>query len=484
MVAIFLSLWSLFSLHSTDASAVLLQDTVKRHSHRQTVVADTAARLLTINKIYLVGNRITRDRIILRELSLKSGDLVSSTDLPGILERDQKKLINTRLFNTATIRTLELEPGKTDLLVDVNERWYTFPAPIFELADRNFNEWWQNYDHDLKRVNYGLRLYQYNMRGRNESLRFLAQFGFVRRFDLSYRFPYIDRKQKQGLVIDVDFSETKNLAYRTADHKLLYLTSSHILKTTRGAGITYTFRKSFYETHALRVEYRNNKIADTIAFLNPTYLGDEKKRQHYGSVSYQFTSDHRDYVGYPLKGYYIATSILKSGITANDDLNKTEINLNLAGFLDLKKGFFLSENLVTYWSTPVSSIPYSNFGAMGYRKQIVRGYEVYVIEGPRFFLNKTTFKKRIFSRIYHWKAMPIPQFRHIPLSIYIKTYGDAGYVQNYPNYTISSRLANTWLSSVGCGLDIVGSYDAVLRFEYTYNAEGQRGFFFHFKKEF
>jgi hypothetical protein len=46
------------------------------------------------------------------------------------------------------------------LLVDVNERWYTFPVPIFELSDRNFNEWWQNYNHDFRRVNYGLRLYQ------------------------------------------------------------------------------------------------------------------------------------------------------------------------------------------------------------------------------------------------------------------------------------------------------------------------------------
>ncbi len=484
MLAIFLSLWSLFSLHNTDASAVvLLQDTVKRHPHRQ-MVADTSARLLTINQIYLVGNRITRDRIILRELSLKPGDLVSTADLAAILERDQKKLINTRLFNTATIRTLELEPGKTDLLVDLNERWYTFPAPIFELADRNFNEWWQNYDHDLKRVNYGLRLYQHNMRGRNETLRLIAQFGFIRRFDLSYRFPYIDRKQKQGLTLNVDFSETKNLAYRTVDHKLEYIQSSHILKNTRGASIGYTYRKSFYETHGFTIEYRDNRISDTIAYLNPNYLGEEVKQQKFGVISYNFTSDHRDYIGYPLKGYFLNGSIYRSGITASDDLKKTEVNINLAGYLDLKKGFFLSDNVVTFWSSPSSGLPYSSYSALGYRKQIVRGYEVYVIEGPKFFLNKMTFKKRIFSHIYHWKDMPIPQFRHIPLAVYIKTYSDVGYVQGYPNYAISSRLANRWLSSVGAGIDVVGSYDAVLRFEYTYNAEGQRGFFFNFKKEF
>jgi len=461
-----------------------MQDTVRRNPHRQEALVDSSARLLTINQIYLAGNRLTRDRIILRELSLKPGDLVSSTDLPAILERDQKKLINTRLFNTATIRTMELEPGKTDLVVDVNERWYTFPAPIFDLADRNFNEWWQNYGHDFRRVNYGLRAYQYNMRGRNETLRFVAQFGFMRRFELSYRFPYIDRKQKQGLTIDLDFSETKNLAYRTLDHKLDYIRSSRMLRNTRGVGIGYSYRKSFYETHALRVEYRDTRISDTIAYLNPTYLGEEQKRQRYGSVSYNFTSDHRDYVGYPLKGYFLTAGIIRNGITGADDLKKTEITISMAGFLDLKKGFYLSDNIVTSWSSPSSGIPYASFNAMGYKRQIIRGYEVYVIEGPKFFLNKATFKKRIFSHIYHWKAMPIPQFRHIPLAIYLKTYTDVGYVEGYPNYTISNRLVNRWLSSVGAGFDIVGSYDAVLRFEYTFNAEGQQGFFFNIKKEF
>ncbi len=68
-----------------------------------------------------------------------------------------------------------------------------------------------------------LRLYQFNMRGRNETLRLTAQFGFQRRFELSYRFPYIDKKQKHGLIIDADFTETKNLAFRTVDHRLEFL---------------------------------------------------------------------------------------------------------------------------------------------------------------------------------------------------------------------------------------------------------------------
>jgi outer membrane protein assembly factor BamA len=459
----------------------VLSDSVTRTP--LTLTSDTVGRFLQINRIFIIGNRITREQIILRELTLKAGDIIYNLDLPSTLDLDKKKLINTRLFNTVEIRTLELQPGHIDLLIDLNERWYTFPAPIFELSDRNFNEWWQNYGHDFRRVNYGLRLYQFNMRGRNETLRVTAQFGFQRRFELSYRFPYIDRKQKHGLVLDADFSETKNLAFRTVDHKLEFLKADNILRVTRGGGLTYTYRNSFYISHALKLEYRSNSINDTIPSLNANYLGNEKNTQRYGIVTYQFTSDRRDYVGYPLRGHFFMLLAAKSGISSKDDLQKWEASVTYAKFFDLKRNFYLSNNFVGYISTP-DDLPYANYGAMGYKRQFVRGYEVYLIEGVGYALNKTTFKKKIFSRTYEWGIMPIPQFRHIPLSIYLKMYTDVGYVKAYPNYSISDRLTNKLLTSAGGGIDIVASYDTVIRFEYTFNGEGENGFFFHVRKEF
>jgi hypothetical protein len=200
-------------------------------------------------------------------------------------------------------------------------------------------------------------------------------------------------------------------------------------------------------------------------------------------LSYQFTSDHRDYVGYPLHGYFLNAFAARTGLTEHDDVKKIETTVTFAKFFDLKKNYYLSNNFVGYVSTP-NDLPYFNYGALGYRKQFIRGYELYVIEGPAYFMNKSTIKKRLFSRTYHWAAMPLDQFRHIPLSVYFKLYGDVGYVKNYQNYEMGSRLTNKLLSGIGAGFDIVGSYDAVLRIEYTYNIEGQRGFFFHIKKEF
>jgi outer membrane protein assembly factor BamA len=485
IILIFLTSVSFANTSPKELATPSLPDTTKvRHHHL--VSADSTGKFIRINRVFIVGNRLTRDQIVLRELSLKPGDIIFNLDLPSILDLDKKKLINTRLFNTVEIRTMELSDNKVDLLVDLNERWYTFPAPVFDLSDRNFNDWWQNYHHDLNRVNYGLRLYQYNMRGRNETLRFIAQFGFQRRFELMYRFPYIDKRQKHGITIDLGFHETKNLAYLTRDHKYLYTHSDQILRNDRRAGVTYTYRNSFYQTHSLTVEYKDYHINQIVLDSNADYIHGELLRQQYPAVIYQFNSDHRDVAAYPLKGNQFVVSLSHQGLGISEDLNKVEMEVLYARYLDLKNNFYLSNNIVGYFSTP-NNVPYLNYGVLGDRRQFVRGYELYVMEGPWHLLNKTTFKKRIFNRQYHWALMPAQQFRYVPISIYLKTYADLGYVKNYPHYEatgVNTALTDKVLFGTGFGIDFVGSYDVVLRFEYSFNAEGEQGFFFHVKKEF
>lgn len=447
---------------------------------------DSTGRFVRINRVFIIGNRLTRDQIILRELSIKPGDWIFNHDLAGILDLDQKKIFNTRLFNTVEIRAMELQDNMVDLLVDVNERWYTFPSPIFELSDRNFNEWWQNYDHDFKRVNYGLRLYQFNMRGRNETLRFIAQFGFLRRFELMYRFPYIDKRQKHGLSLDVAFHETKNLAYKTEDHKYVFAESDQILRNERRGGITYSYRNSFYKTHLLNVGYRDMHVNPIVLDSNANYINGELLKQEYAIVSYQFNADHRDIAAYPLNGHQFVFFVAHNGLGLSKEFNNFETNITYSKYFDLKKNYYLSNNFVAYYSDP-ENIAYVNYGVLGQRKQFVRGYELYIMEGPWYLLNKTTFKKQIFSRNYHWASIPARQFRHVPVSIYLKTYADLGYVRNYSYYEtrgLNTRLSDKMLFGTGLGLDVVGFYDIVLRFEYSLNAEGEQGLFFHVKREF
>lgn len=464
-------------------------DTTKKAGrNKEQVVIDSLTYYVRVNRIYILGNKKTKTSIIERELSLKTGDSVLNINLPKILERDQQKLFNLHLFNSAEIRALDSGPRTIDLLIEVNERWYTFPVPIFHLSDRNFNEWWENYNHDLSRIMYGLKLYQYNMRGRNETLTFTAQFGYLKQFELMYRIPYFDKKQKQGLIFQADFIDAKNVSYRTEDHKLVFLETDQVLRNSKGIGLTYTYRNNFYRYHRFGYTFRNTKITDSLQQVNPNYLGPDNLKQRYDVLSYEFVADYRDVVAYPLKGYNFLFHLQKVGFAFTNDLEKLDAWLSYAHYLDLKKNFYLSNFSFAYWSNK-DDIPYYNYGVLGYNRLFVRGYEVNVIEGPWYVLNKTTLKKRIFSRTYSLPGSRFKEFKYFPIAIYLKTYFDFGYVSNYPAYENSlppqnSSLSNTWISGTGMGLDFVSFYDMVLRVEYTFNSQGRSGLFLHIKKEF
>lgn len=470
-------LWGSSSLSSTEQS-----DSVTQISRDSTV-----DRVLFVDRIIVIGNKVTKRRIIDRELSLMPGDTVRASMLLGILQWDKNKLYNLRLFNTVSVRALDMTNNHIDILIELTERWYIFPAPIFELSDRNFSEWWNNYNHDLDRINYGVRLYKNNFRGRNETLRLTAQFGFYRKFDLVYRIPNLDKKQKQGLAFGLDYNAPKNLAYYTDEHKLVYLQGKQTLRTSFGANITYSYRKTFFETHSLTVAFRESEVKDTLLLLNPIYYSNSKTSQKYFTLSYSFNSEHRDVVLYPLKGYQFSGYIAQNGILPTDDVNQLEINMTYARHWPLGKNVFLSNFTSGLWSTPQNQ-SYSVFNTLGYRSQLIRGYENYVVEGPQFALNKTTLKKRIFSKAWTMNSMPIEQFNYFPLSIYIKAFADFGYVQNYQYYNennLNQLLSNKLLSGGGFGLDMVTAYDLVLRFEVTFTSQRPDGaFFFNVRKEF
>ena len=314
----------------------------------------TIERILHVDRVIVIGNKVTKRRIIERELSLKPGDTIRSSMLLGVLQWDKNKLYNLRLFNTVSVRALDLTNDHIDLLVELTERWYIFPAPIFELSDRNFNEWWNNYNHDLNRINYGIRLYKNNFRGRNETLRLTAQFGFYTKFDLNYRIPNLDKKQKQGLSFGIDYNRPVNLAYYTDEHKLLFLHTEDrkVVRNSFGAGITYSYRKTFFETHSLSLNYRESHVLDTVLYLNPNYYNGSKVTQKWFSLSYSFNSEHRDVVLFPLKGYQFSGYISQNGLYSTDDVNQLEINVTYARHWPMGKNFFLSNFSSALWSSP------------------------------------------------------------------------------------------------------------------------------------
>src|SRR5262245_39891060 len=107
--------------HPPADGTLIIADTIKNPSRSRAHQSDTTERFLQVNRIIITGNKLTRNSIILRELSFKKGDIINNSILPKIIEKDQRKLFNLHLFNTATITPLDLGNGLLDLLIEVDE---------------------------------------------------------------------------------------------------------------------------------------------------------------------------------------------------------------------------------------------------------------------------------------------------------------------------------------------------------------------------
>ena len=439
---------------------------------------------IIIGNISIEGNHKTRGGIIFREMAIKSGDTLNAGLLSESLEIDRRKIINTNLFVTVDLLTRPNEDSvRTDIQVVVKERWYFIMLPVFQLADRNFNEWWYDRNRDLRRTIYGVYLSYGNVTGRSDKLRFLAEFGFIPKFELSYSLPYIDKAQKTGITIGTSYSTNKTMAFRTWNDKLDYLSSEVINKKRFYSFVTLTRRNKYYTFHSLDLRFSYGNISDTIALLNPNYLINGRTNQKYFQLTYTFNYDRRDNFQYPLRGQSGAVQISKIGLLPSDNINQAFFYGSYRKYIPLSKRWFANTGVKARISVPKRQ-PYLQTIGLGYRNDLVRGYELYVVDGQDYVLWKNEVKFKLFAIQKHFSWIPVKQFNTVPLAAYLNTFADAGYVWNkYPELS-NTKLGNSMLYGAGTGLDFVTFYNILARFNINLNAKGERRFFFNIAREF
>lgn len=433
---------------------------------------------VVIMDIVLIGNKITREHIILRELTFRKQDTVPVYAVEKKLQRSEENLLNTSLFNSARITWLR-QGAEIRLYIILTERWYIFPLPVFELAERNFNVWWE--DKDLSRIVYGGILNWNNFRGRNEVLAASVRLGYTQRISFYYNVPYINKKQNAGLSFSFAYSRNHQVGFRTENNATKYYKDEDAFaRQEYGGSVQYIYRDGLYETHAAEAGYKEAGIQDTVSRLNADYFGNGLTNIRYFTFRYFFKSDHRDLVAYPLSGRYFDIDLTQKGLAfLKDDINTFSVTSRYRRHWKLSERLYFASGITGMYS-PNKYIPYFLYRGLGYGKEFLRGYEYYVIDGQQYALLKTNFKIRILgTRSVHAGFIPLSKFNTIPYAFYLNFYGDAGYVKD-PLYSSGNPLANNLLYSYGTGLDFVTYYDIVLRFEYSINKLGESGFFLHF----
>jgi outer membrane protein assembly factor BamA len=202
-----------------------------------------------VSKITLEGNKVTRPRIIQRELTLKVSDTLTIQQLYAEGERSRRNLMNTGLFNFVFVAFQIDDSSHAAITYTFKEAWYTWPVPIFELLERNPNQWWKD-GANFNRANYGLYLTQYNFRGRKETLSIGFRGGYTQSYNVSYSVPYINKKQSIGMGFTYSYSQNHEIAYVLLNNKEnYYRDEANLVRWQQGYSLRLTYRDGLYQYH-------------------------------------------------------------------------------------------------------------------------------------------------------------------------------------------------------------------------------------------
>jgi outer membrane protein assembly factor BamA len=146
-------------------------------------LSDTT-HLFTIKEIVIEGNKKTKDKIILRELSFGLDEQYPLNVLIAKFQMAKVQLLNTTLFETVTVSLVSLEKDGASVLVSVKERWYFFPMPFADVVDNSLQEWSKHMD--FNRINYGVKLKHKNISGLNDRLYLDLVNGYTKGVSLRY----------------------------------------------------------------------------------------------------------------------------------------------------------------------------------------------------------------------------------------------------------------------------------------------------------
>lgn len=438
-----------------------------------------------IDSIIVVGNKKTRVEIILREMTLRQGDSILLSHLESGIEEAERWLLNTGLFNWVKIQPWNLagEPNKVHLRVQVEENWYFYPVPLFELADRNFNVWWVDYERSLERVNYGLDFLYRNTTGRSDRLNISVKQGYSEMLLFQYNLPYLNARKTLGVTLYNLYSRNREINYATIGNKQAFFKLEDDFSVTRFSGsATLVYRPALARYYRLSLGYIRNSIASKVLdSLGVDYFLNRGTLQRFFSLGLSYTSDIRDFRPYPMDGKYFWAEIKKDGLGIFKDRNGLTLWTDYQRYFPLGKSPL---NLAVSAKGKVSLIreqqPYNDYRAIGYQKFTLRGYEYYVVDGLDMLLFKSSLRIKLWeNQINFGKIVPIPAFRKVPFKFLLTLNSDLGFA-NDPWNAFRNSFNQRLLWGRGVGIDTVVLFNFVLRVEGSMNHLGEKGLFFHF----
>lgn len=406
----------------------------------------------TIRNIELQGNNKTQGYVIKRELSFQEGDSIKLQDLPILFERGERQLNRMGIFTQVTFNlgNLSTETREFDVVITVKERWPIYIVPMVELADRNFNVWWTDYNHELRRINYSLKLYYINLTGRNDELQAKAQLGFSKKYELKYNLPSLKKLPQWGIGGNMLYGLENDLRYETVGHREVFMRMSgaNLYKRFRVEGML-TYRKAIYNSFILQIGYYKNRIDPLVLDRNPDFFGNNRLEQKYLALSGKWFYDTRNNRIFPTMGNLLRGEVNRYGLHKSHDVNYWEAIAfaNVARPLAPKLTLTLEGEARKQFTEEI--LPYTHRRALNWEKRILEGYDYYLLDGTDFL----TMKIGLFYNLFTYKAFlgswfPLQSYRNLEVDVILGLRAASAYLYDNNN-TIENFMDERLLYSIG-----------------------------------
>lgn len=385
-----------------------------------------------ISSIMIIGNDITDDDVIKRELLLGVGDTYNDS----LLILSEKRVSNLFLFNYVDIIPVP-ENQNVSLLIQVTERFYLFPFPEFRIEDR-----------DWSKLTYGFGMAHVNFRGRNEKILGVFLLGYRPGFEIQYSNPWIGTKARY----------TNSIAIRK------YSTQHHILEfNEKHFSVSWSMGRFWnrYFSTSLNFNYDHVRVPKQ----NAPLMLSGKKTEDLTGIAFSLSYDDRDLLAYPSRGWNTKLTFYKNGFF-EPAIDYWQYQLDLRRYTTI--GFFTfvgrAYTLQTFGDLPVYRQVYFGFS------ERLRGHFSEVYAGKHsamanFEIRFPLMSKKMFSLPSAF--LPPSSTQNLQFGLHAALFYDTGLVWTRQK---ELRLKN-FLNGFGVGLNFRLPYVEIARLELAFDEQ-------------
>lgn len=454
------------------------------YTHKVIAQSDS---LLTIQGFEFVDLEKTKKWYLLREIRYEPGDTFRLNDLHKIISQIESDLRKTNLFTKINISPLLdfTDKNFVKFIIEVHENWFIYPSLIAELADRNFNVWWNEHNRSLKRINLGLALQHINFTGVNDDLQVKYHFGYTNRFVLRYLRPAISRESKYGFGIAYYYTEFKETPVLTSHNKQIFIKDGStplFIKREIAASVLLKYNK--FWNFEFSSGHHHNTFLKKYSSDYPDFFLESADRQIYTQFTLTAQFANLDHSLRPTRGFLMTTSLKQTGIPEFDNYNFTSLRQSIKTAKKISNKVYIESAVSGQWSMDRAKRPYNLYKGLGYSDTNISGYELYVIDGLDYFYLNNQFRVHLFAAQWNFfRILKNEPVLRIKTDIDISFQGNMAYV-NDPFFSEQNELVNTMLYSTGIGLNFTVNDLVEFNVYYSINHLNEKGLYFHTRRAF